>query len=308
MDYAYAWAGLYHRSLLDRGLLHFADGLRTAEDRPWIWRLHREADSFAVLGTLGHFYRRGVASSLTQISDERQLDFIRAYNQVLGETAADRDAEALLPKAVRTYCAVIAHHVGAVGKFEPSVAQKLKSLSSAALGDMPQPILDDTLDAMDVQRATLLRRLRHAAGRREGSGCRVTTQIFVASTPQGTATLAAALDAHCFDDADRRILLLCDTSAVPEAAPPADSMPGFGLLRARFDEVLSWNDTISPSTRRSGPRAPTTYPCGNAICATPGTSGTTRSSWRSRRRTPPPPWRSPRSSAADPSRCTWTIW
>lgn len=59
VDYAFAWAGLYHRELLDRGLLHFTDGLRTAEDRPWIWRLHREAESFAVLGTLGHFYRRG---------------------------------------------------------------------------------------------------------------------------------------------------------------------------------------------------------------------------------------------------------
>ncbi|MET7370147.1 polysialyltransferase family glycosyltransferase [Streptomyces sp. NPDC005566] len=74
----------------------------------------------------------------------------------------------------------------------------------------------------------------------------MTTQIFVASTPLGTAVLVAALDANCFDDADRRILLLCDTSAIPEAAPPADSMPGSGLLRARFDEVLSWNDTISP--------------------------------------------------------------
>lgn len=74
----------------------------------------------------------------------------------------------------------------------------------------------------------------------------MTTQIFVASTPRGTATLAAALDANCFDDADRRILLLCDSSAIPEAAPPADGMPGFGRLRTRFDKVLSWNDAISP--------------------------------------------------------------
>ena len=43
VDYAYAWAGIYHRRLLDDGLLHFRHGLRTAEDRPWIWRLHREA-------------------------------------------------------------------------------------------------------------------------------------------------------------------------------------------------------------------------------------------------------------------------
>lgn len=74
----------------------------------------------------------------------------------------------------------------------------------------------------------------------------MTTQILVASTPHGTATLAAALDANCFDEAGRRILLLCDASAVPEAAPPADSMPGFEGLLSRFDEVLSWNDAIFP--------------------------------------------------------------
>ncbi|MFF2653229.1 glycosyltransferase family 2 protein [Streptomyces sp. NPDC058045] len=160
VDYAYAWAGIYHRRLLDRGLLHFTDGLRTAEDRPWIWRLHREADSFAAVGLLGVFYRRGVASSLTQIGDVRQLDFIRAFDQVVRETAADEEAEKLLPKAVRTYCAIISHHLGTIERFEPPVARKLKSLSSAALRRMPQRVLDEALDSMDAARATRLRRLR----------------------------------------------------------------------------------------------------------------------------------------------------
>ncbi|RII20859.1 putative glycosyltransferase EpsJ [Streptomyces sp. YIM 130001] len=160
VDYAYAWAGMYHRRLADRGLLHFTDGLRTAEDRPWIWRLHREAESFAVLGLLGVFYRRGVASSLTQIGDVRQLDFIRAFDQVIRETAEDRDAAQLLPKAVRTYCAIISHHLGSIERFEPAVARKLRALSAAALKRMPQDILNDALDSMDVQRATRLRRLR----------------------------------------------------------------------------------------------------------------------------------------------------
>ncbi|MEU2550517.1 glycosyltransferase family 2 protein [Streptomyces sp. NPDC014940] len=160
VDYAYAWAGVYHRRLADKGLLHFTDGLRTAEDRPWIWKLHREAESFAAVGLLGVFYRRGVASSLTQIGDVRQLDFIRAFDQVVAETAEDPEAAALLPKAVRTYCAIISHHLGSIERFEPSVAKKLKSLSSAALRRMPQDVLDDALDSMDLQRATRLRRLR----------------------------------------------------------------------------------------------------------------------------------------------------
>jgi glycosyltransferase involved in cell wall biosynthesis len=160
VDYPYAWAGVYHRRLLERGLLHFTDGLRTAEDRPWIWRLHREAESFAVVGLLGVFYRRGVASSLTRIGDARRLDFIRAFDQVLEETAADRDAGRLLPKAVRTYCAVIAHHLAGKDTFEPAVARRLRAMSAAALRRMPQDTLDEVLEAMDLRRATRLRRLR----------------------------------------------------------------------------------------------------------------------------------------------------
>jgi hypothetical protein len=160
VDYAYAWAGVYHRRLVDKGLLHFTDGLRTAEDRPWIWKLHREADSFAAVGLLGVFYRRGVASSLTQVGDVRQLDFIRAFDQVIEETATDADADELLPKAVRTYCAIMAHHVGSIERFEPGVARQLRSLSSAALRRMPQDLLTEVMDSMDPQRSRRLRRLR----------------------------------------------------------------------------------------------------------------------------------------------------
>ncbi|MET9576855.1 glycosyltransferase family 2 protein [Streptomyces massasporeus] len=160
VDYAYAWAGAYHRRLVDKGLLHFTDGLRTAEDRPWIWKLHREAESFAVVSLLGVFYRRGVASSLTQIGDVRQLDFIRAFDQVIEETAADRDADRLLPKAVRTYCAIIAHHLSNEDRFEPAVARQLRSMSAAAIKRMPQDALADALEAMDMDRSSKLRRLR----------------------------------------------------------------------------------------------------------------------------------------------------
>ncbi|MFI8217664.1 glycosyltransferase family 2 protein [Streptomyces sp. NPDC085932] len=160
VDYAYAWAGAYHRRLVDKGVLHFTDGLRTAEDRPWIWKLHREAESFAVVSLLGVFYRRGVASSLTQIGDVRQLDFIRAFDQVIEETAADREADRLLPKAVRTYCAIIAHHLSNEDRFEPAVARQLRSMSAAAIKRMPQDALADALEAMDMDRASKLRRLR----------------------------------------------------------------------------------------------------------------------------------------------------
>jgi glycosyltransferase involved in cell wall biosynthesis len=160
VDYPYSWAGAYHRRLVDEGLLHFPEDLRTAEDRPWIWALHRRAGSFAVPRVCGIFYRRGVSSSLTQIGDTRQLDFIRSFDRVLAETAEDPEADRFLPKAVRTYCAIISHHLATIDKFEPQVARRLRSLSAAALRRMPQDLLNDTLDAMDLARATQLRRLR----------------------------------------------------------------------------------------------------------------------------------------------------
>jgi glycosyltransferase involved in cell wall biosynthesis len=160
VDYPYAWAGAYHRRLLDKGLLHFTDGLRTAEDRPWIWKLHRQAESFAVVSLMGVFYRRGVAGSLTQIGDVRQLDFIRAFDQVIEETATDPDADRLLPKAVRTYCAIIAHHLSEIDKFEPGVARQLRAMSAAAIKRMPQELVTDVLDTMDLNRSSRLRRLR----------------------------------------------------------------------------------------------------------------------------------------------------
>ncbi|MFE5139796.1 polysialyltransferase family glycosyltransferase [Streptomyces fagopyri] len=74
----------------------------------------------------------------------------------------------------------------------------------------------------------------------------MTTQIFMASTLYGTATLAAALDADCFGPADRRILLVSNNAATPETTPSVDEMPGFGRLRGRFDDIVSWNETITP--------------------------------------------------------------
>ncbi|MEU4199641.1 polysialyltransferase family glycosyltransferase [Streptomyces sp. NPDC045470] len=72
------------------------------------------------------------------------------------------------------------------------------------------------------------------------------TQLFLASTLYGAATLAAALDADRFGPADRRLLLVSNNAATPETATPVDRMPGFERLRGRFDRVLSWNETIRP--------------------------------------------------------------
>ncbi|MER6913804.1 alpha-2,8-polysialyltransferase family protein [Streptomyces sp. NPDC000594] len=75
---------------------------------------------------------------------------------------------------------------------------------------------------------------------------RRTTQIFYASSLYGIATLAAAIDSGAFPAADRRLLLVANNAVVPETSPGPTQMPGFERLRGRFDEVVSWNETIAP--------------------------------------------------------------
>ncbi|MFI1357128.1 polysialyltransferase family glycosyltransferase [Streptomyces sp. NPDC020898] len=89
-----------------------------------------------------------------------------------------------------------------------------------------------------------------------GSKQNRTTQIFCASTLYGAATLAAALDAGLFEPADRRVLLVTNNAANPEITPGIDAMSGFDRVSERFDEVLSWNETIAPFHPSGwGPRA-----------------------------------------------------
>ncbi|MFI2355561.1 polysialyltransferase family glycosyltransferase [Streptomyces anulatus] len=74
----------------------------------------------------------------------------------------------------------------------------------------------------------------------------MTIRIFHASSPAATVLLAAAIDAGCFTEPDRRILLLSRTGPAPETVADVSETAGFERLRARFDEVLSWNDAIFP--------------------------------------------------------------
>ncbi|HEY5833507.1 polysialyltransferase family glycosyltransferase [Streptomyces sp.] len=72
------------------------------------------------------------------------------------------------------------------------------------------------------------------------------TQLFLASTLYGAATLAAAVDAGSFTAADRRLLVVSNNAAIPEITPPLDEAPGFAALRSRFDGLVSWNEAIHP--------------------------------------------------------------
>jgi glycosyltransferase involved in cell wall biosynthesis len=163
VDSPYAWAGIYDRWLLDAGLLHFDENLRTCEDRPWIWRMHLRASTFAVVGLRGVRYRRDVSASLTQRRDEQQLDFIPAFEQIVQQVYADQDAATFLPKALRSYCAVLCHHLGQRDRYSPALQRKLAASCAGSLRRLPVEPLRAAIADLDAQRAASVQSLLRAA-------------------------------------------------------------------------------------------------------------------------------------------------
>lgn len=107
VDFPECWTGIYSRSMAERGLLDFDPELRTCEDRPWTWRHHLEADSFAVVDTAGLCYRKGSSTSLTAVFDERQLDFIPAFRSIFAMLEAGPDLRRFEQKAVRNFLSIL---------------------------------------------------------------------------------------------------------------------------------------------------------------------------------------------------------
>jgi glycosyltransferase involved in cell wall biosynthesis len=154
VDYPYAWAGIYRRELGD--LLTFPGHLHTAEDRPWIWRLHLRARSYAVASLAGVFYRRQVPGSLTQIGDERQLHFFDAFDLLLDELGDD---DALLPKALRSMCALLAQHLARLDRFDDELRARFERRATVTLRGLPADLLEPALSGQESERESALRRL-----------------------------------------------------------------------------------------------------------------------------------------------------
>ncbi|GAA3469993.1 glycosyltransferase family 2 protein [Nonomuraea roseola] len=152
VDYPYAWAGIYRRTLGD--LLRFPGSLHTAEDRPWIWRLHRKAASFAVVSMAGLFYRRGVQGSLTQIGDERQLHFFDAFDLIFEDLEPE-----FMPKAVRNFCALFAHHLELAERFTPELRRRFEARGAAMVRALPADLVAAAVPRMSVEREQALRAL-----------------------------------------------------------------------------------------------------------------------------------------------------
>ena len=173
VDYPFAWAGMLHRRVLDDGLAGFTPGLFTAEDRPWIWRLHLQARSFAVVDAPALLYRRGVATSLTQVRDRRQLDFARAMHEVLDIVEADAEAERFLPKAVWTVLALSSRHLVRARRMTPALRGEMRAGIRGLLGRLPAEETGAVLARLDgPRRRVLASMLREVGARTANTGAR----------------------------------------------------------------------------------------------------------------------------------------
>ncbi|PRB09949.1 glycosyltransferase family A protein [Microbacterium sp. MYb62] len=165
VDYPFAWAGIFHRRVIDGGLAEFREGLHTAEDRPWIWRLHLQARSFAVIDAPALLYRRGVSTSLTQVRDRRQLDFARAMDEVISVVAQDPQAERFLPKVVWTALALSSHHLVRARRMRPQLRAEMRTGIRDMLGRLPADDVSAVLGRFDGPRRRVLARILRQAGR-----------------------------------------------------------------------------------------------------------------------------------------------
>ncbi|MFX4272426.1 glycosyltransferase family 2 protein [Propionibacteriaceae bacterium Y1685] len=157
VDFPQPWTSLYHRRLYDRGLLEFPTDLRTCEDRFVTWRLHLNADSFAVVGLTSMFWRREVSGSLTRITDDRQLDFITAFDRIVEMVLADSEAERFIGKAVRNYLAMTHHHLRRTAEYGPTLSAELVARSTASYAKLPQDVLQSVYAVQDANRRRALR-------------------------------------------------------------------------------------------------------------------------------------------------------
>jgi glycosyltransferase involved in cell wall biosynthesis len=156
VDFPYAWSGVYRRELADAGLLTFDEQLLTAEDRPWIWRLHRRAASYAVVSLIGVGYRRQVTGSLSQVGDRRQLHFFDAFDQVLAGLADDPDRDRFLVKAAQNYCAIIAHHLAERDRLPPALRAELRARARTTLRAMPDDVMAQIRPGLGRDRLELI--------------------------------------------------------------------------------------------------------------------------------------------------------
>lgn len=163
VDFAHAWSGVYHRRLAEEGIVYYPPELRTAEDRPGIWKLHLSVPAFTIARTVGVHYRQAVAGSLTQTGDVRQLAVTESMRQVREVVLADPEAERFMPKVLKTWAGLFAWHWAHRSRFTPALRARFVAEAGALLDTADQDQLRAVIRAMPESRRQAVEALRRQA-------------------------------------------------------------------------------------------------------------------------------------------------
>ncbi|MDO5683701.1 MAG: glycosyltransferase family 2 protein [Propionibacteriaceae bacterium] len=163
VDFAHAWSGVYHRRLAESGAVFYPPELRTAEDRPSIWRLHLSVPEFTIARTVGVHYRQAVEGSLTQTGDVRQLAVTESMRQVGEIVAADPEADRFRPKVLRTWAGLFAWHWQHKARFTPALRARFITEAAGLLDTADPDELNEVIRAMPESRRQAVEALRRSA-------------------------------------------------------------------------------------------------------------------------------------------------
>lgn len=159
VNYLFVWAGIYDLEKIDHGLLPYNEDLRTASDRPWLWRMYLETEQTATINLNTYFYRKtSNPTALTQAGNESTLHFMGASHEILDIVKSSGNREAIA-KAVYSTCRIVNFHVEKRSRLSPALRQELYRGSSRLLAACPEDLLEQSITTFKPHQQILLRRI-----------------------------------------------------------------------------------------------------------------------------------------------------
>ena len=157
IDLTWSSAGMYHRRLHDDlDVLRFNENLATAEDRPWMWKLMLKSSSCAFIEAPATLWRRGNSSTLTQIVDERQLHYARAFSEMADIVLEDPESDRFMPKLARQFLAITSYHLDLQMRLPKDLRKRQIEEIRATASKFDDDVLIETLQTMGPKRQKLL--------------------------------------------------------------------------------------------------------------------------------------------------------
>lgn len=160
-----AWALVAKREYLLAGNLFNAE-LLTCEDRDWIWRLMLSADAAVASSTIGYYWRRNVAGSLTQTGGREQLDFLKSYKLTMGYLRSTPAWAQYLPKAYRSYLSILVSQLATAQRLSRDNQLYLCRQAGQLVREIPPELLRLSLFGFGPERREVLRKVASYTPRR----------------------------------------------------------------------------------------------------------------------------------------------